>query len=81
MLHEIRTATITGKGQISIPKELRDKKLFATGDKVAILAFSDHIEIRPLKQLSEGIKTALASERVLKKEWDTPEEDEAWKNL
>lgn len=29
----------------------------------------------------EEAKTHLASEKVLSRDWDTPEEDEAWKNL
>ena len=28
-----------------------------------------------------GIMTMLASEAVLRREWDTPEEDEAWEDL
>lgn len=30
---------------------------------------------------SESFLTMLASEKVLSKEWDTPEEDEAWADL
>jgi hypothetical protein len=29
----------------------------------------------------DEVKTHVASEKVLSREWDTPEEDEAWKNL
>jgi prevent-host-death family protein len=29
----------------------------------------------------EGLQTALASEAVLRREWDTPEEDAAWADL
>ena len=29
----------------------------------------------------EGVFTHLASENVLSRDWDSPEEDEAWKNL
>ena len=35
-------------------------------------------------QIPDGVSAhqcMLASERVLAKEWDTPEEDEAWKEL
>jgi hypothetical protein len=31
--------------------------------------------------LSEGMETALLSEPSLRKDWDTPEEDEAWAHL
>ena len=77
---EMRTATITGKGQISIPKEIRSDK-FKEGSKVAIVAYKDRIEIRPMKQISSRMETAFASERVLAKDWNTKEEDKAWKDL
>ena len=77
---EMRTATITGKGQISIPKEIRSAR-FKEGEKVAILAYQNKIEIRPLSQLSEQMETAFASEKVLAKDWNTKEDDEAWKDL
>jgi AbrB family looped-hinge helix DNA binding protein len=84
----MRTATITDKGQIAIPKEMRGLDGFEEGDKIAIIAYNDRIELRPLDQVNkkldfskEGILTALASEKVLAKEWLTKEEDEAWKNL
>jgi hypothetical protein len=31
--------------------------------------------------LTESMQTALASEAVLARDWDTPEEDEAWADL
>lgn len=78
---EIKSATITEKGQIAIPNNIRKKGGFKEGTRVAILAFEDHIEIRLMKQISEKMVTALASEKVLAKDWNRKEEDEAWKNL
>jgi len=80
-LLEIKTATITEKGQISIPLDIRKKEGFKVGSKVAILAFEDKVELRPLKKLSESMLTALASEKVLAKDWNTKEEDKAWAHL
>jgi len=80
-LMEIRSATITEKGQIVIPKQLREKEGFKTGSKVSILAFEDHLEVRPLKEISESMECMLLSEEVLAKEWNTPEEDKAWAYL
>ena len=74
----MKTATITSKGQISIPKEIRSKE-FKTGSKVAILAYKDRIEIRPLKKVSKRLETVLASQRALAKDWD--QEDKIWKDL
>lgn len=80
-LIEIKSATITEKGQITIPKGIRDVEGFKTGSKVAILAFKDHIELRPMDQISEKMATAVASEKVLAKDWNSKEDDKAWKNL
>jgi AbrB family looped-hinge helix DNA binding protein len=85
---DMKTATITDKGQISIPRDMREIDGFEEGDKIAIIAYNDHIELRPLEQVNrrldfskEGMLTALASEKALAKDWLSKEEDEAWKNL
>ncbi|WP_156153786.1 AbrB/MazE/SpoVT family DNA-binding domain-containing protein [Methanosarcina sp. MTP4] len=38
---------MNSKGQITIPMDLRDEK-FREGHKVALLAYEDGIEIRPI---------------------------------
>jgi prevent-host-death family protein len=60
---------------------------------VAVVAYEDYIAVqdelrkrratrRVQRRLeAEAGATMIASERVLAKEWDTPEEDEAWANL
>ena len=78
---EMKTAKITEKGQIAIPKDIRKLEGFEQGSKVAILAYKNKIEIRPLKKLNENMLTALASEKVLSRDWLTEEEDEIWKDL
>ncbi|MBT3408648.1 AbrB/MazE/SpoVT family DNA-binding domain-containing protein [archaeon] len=80
-LIEIRSATITSKGQIAIPKDVRNLKGFKEGSKVSIIAYNDRIEIRPLQQLREKLDVTYASEKVLSKDWLLKEEDEAWKDL
>ena len=80
-LIEVKTAKITEKGQIAIPKDIRDMEGFKKGSKVAILAFEDRIELRPMEQLKEKLFTALASEKTLAKDWNSKEDEEAWKNL
>lgn len=77
----MKTATITEKGQIVIPKEIRNLKQFKVGSKVAIITFEDHIEIRPLKEFNERFFPAFASEKALAKNWLSKAEDEAWKDL
>ena len=80
-LIEMKTATITGKGQIAIPKDIRVLEGFKEGSKIAILAYEDRIELRPLKQINERMFTALASENTLAKDWNSEEDEEAWKDL
>ncbi|MEK6948126.1 MAG: AbrB/MazE/SpoVT family DNA-binding domain-containing protein, partial [Nanoarchaeota archaeon] len=72
-LMEMKTATITQKGQIAIPKSIRDLEGFKEGSKIAILAYEDRIELRPLKQIKKMF-TALASEKVLAKDWMSKED-------
>ena len=78
---DIKTATITGKGQIALPKEIRKVKGLKNGSKVAVISYADRIEIRPLLQVSEKMETAFASEKMLAKDWKSKEEDKAWKDL
>ena len=80
-LLEMRTVTVTEKGQIAIPKDIRKLEGFKEGTKIAILAFNNKVELRPLKQFNEKMFPALASEKSLAKDWLTKEEDEAWKDL
>lgn len=80
-LLEIKTAKVTEKGQIAIPKEIRALEGFKEGTKIAILAFDDKIELRPLRQLNEKMFPALVSEKSLAKEWLTDAEEKAWRNL
>ena len=80
-LIEMKSGTITRKGQISIPKRIRNLGGFKEGEKIAILAYDDRIELRPMEQVDKSMQTAFASEKVLAKDWNSKEEDEAWKNL
>ncbi|MFP4118215.1 MAG: AbrB/MazE/SpoVT family DNA-binding domain-containing protein [Candidatus Woesearchaeota archaeon] len=80
-LIEIKSATITEKGQIAIPKDMRRLESFKTGSKIAILSFEDHIELRPLDQVDLKTKNAIASEKSLAKDWNSKKDEEAWKDL
>ena len=80
-LLKMKSATITSKGQISIPKYIRDLGGFKEGEKIAILAYDDIIELRPMEQVDKSMQTAFSSEKVLAKDWNSKEEDETWKNL
>lgn len=79
-LTKMETATITEKGQIAIPQDIREIEGFKIGDKIAILAFEDRIELRPLKKVNKSF-ASLASEKTLAKDWLSKEDENAWKNL
>lgn len=81
VLLEMKTAKITEKGQIAIPRDIRELDGFEEGDKIVILAFEDRVELRPLKQFRDKMFTALISEKSLAKDWLSKEDEEAWKNL
>ena len=80
-LIEVKTVKMTEKGQIAIPKNIRELEGFEEGSKIAVLAFDDHIELRPLKSIKSGRIAALLSEKSLSKYWNTKEEDKAWNDL
>ena len=79
-LIEIKNGTVTAKGQIALLKAVR-RRTFKAGTKVAIMAFDDRIEVRPLHHVSTRMETAVASERSLAKDWNSEEEDAAWHDL
>ena len=80
-LIEMKTVKITEKGQIAIPKDMRKLEGFEEGEKIAILAFEDRIELRPLSQFNEIMFTAIVSEKILAKDWLSEEDEKAWRNL
>ncbi len=55
MLNTMKTSTITSKGQIVIPSELRERKEFKPGKQVVILEYEDHLEIRPFEAVAKKI--------------------------
>jgi AbrB family looped-hinge helix DNA binding protein len=77
----MRTATITEKGQISIPKDLRKVKGFRNGEKIMIIAHNDFVELRPLNKIIAAMKNVAINEKSLAKHWNSKEDEEAWKNL
>jgi AbrB family looped-hinge helix DNA binding protein len=78
---EIKTTTITEKGQICLPQKARQMAGFKEGSRIGIIVYEDRVELRSMKQISEKLFPALATEEVLAEAWDTKEEDEAWKDL
>ncbi len=66
--------------QIVSIEEIEERLRQLPPDKLAVvLDFVSYLAERQLS--SEAFQTMLASEAVLRKEWDTREEDEAWQHL
>ncbi len=80
-LIEMKTSKITSKGQIALPKDIRNLEGFKEGAKIAILAFENRVELRPLNQVNEKMFAVFASEKSLAKDWLSKEDEEAWKDL
>jgi AbrB family looped-hinge helix DNA binding protein len=80
---DIRTATITEKGQICIPNTTREIAGLNKGTKITIISYKDRVELRPLKKMQDlgVLECMLASEKALAKNWLSKEDDEAWKDL
>ncbi|MBU0471336.1 MAG: AbrB/MazE/SpoVT family DNA-binding domain-containing protein [Nanoarchaeota archaeon] len=84
---DIKKITLSPKGQICIPKDMRDEVKFKDNEKLIMIADKNQIIIRKttdfLKRLkldSESITNMLLSENILKKDWDN-EYDEQWNNV
>ena len=82
-IRDIRTATITQKGQICIPNVARNLAGFREGTKISVVVYTDRVELRPLKKekMNEALLCMLASEDALAKNWLSKEDEEAWKDL
>jgi len=82
-IKDIRTATITEKGQICIPNTARNLAGFREGTKISVVVYKDRVELRPLKKenMNEALLCMLASESALAKNWLSKEDEEAWKDL
>ena len=82
-IKEIRTVTITKKGQISIPRIARTLAGFKEGTKISVIVYSDRVELKPFQKdtLNDSLMCMLASEESLAKNWLSKEDEEAWKDL
>lgn len=80
----MKTLRVSPKGQISIPKEARDALGIRTGENLVMLVNQRGIFLERSKSLMksledrlESFECMLASEEVLKKDWDN-KYDERW---
>ena len=71
--------TVGEKGQIVIPKRMRDDLKISKGTKLIVSEDKEKITIKPVK-LDEKHLFMLLSETSLKKTWDNPY-DERWDDV
>jgi len=78
MAAPVQIATITAKGQMTIPKAVREAARLAEGDRVVVVVEEGRIILRKLEQPADpwlaGLETTLEA-------WDSPEDEEAWRDL
>ncbi|MBF0166791.1 MAG: AbrB/MazE/SpoVT family DNA-binding domain-containing protein [Alphaproteobacteria bacterium] len=71
-------ARITSKGQMTIPKRIREAARLKSGDLVSLDVQNDRILMRKVKQMDEAY---LRSVQSTLGEWGSPEDEEAWRDL
>jgi len=75
----IEVITVGEKGQIVIPKKIREELKIIKGTKLIVSEDKEKITIKPVK-LNEKHLFMLLSETSLKKTWDNPY-DERWDDV
>ena len=79
---EVQIITLSKKGQIVLPKKVRDELRVEQGSKLLLVERQGKVTLTKLDNLlKKKVSTLLLSEKSLAKDWLLPEEDEAWNNL
>ena len=78
----VRTVTVSGKGQISIPQEIRKQLAVEKGSKLVVVLKDKKLLIYKASDILQSTEDGFGdvvrhSELSLKKIWDN-EEDEVW---
>lgn len=72
------TSKVTSKGQITLPKEVRQALGISTGDRIAYRTKDNVVILRKVEPFNAVWHAALSSTM---EEWNSPENDEAWHDL
>ena len=71
-------ARITSKGQMTLPKRVRDAARLACGDVVVFVVENDRVIMRKVRTEADaylrGVQETMA-------EWNSAEDEDAWKDL
>ena len=76
----ISASKVTSKGQVTIPKEVRERLRVRAGD-VLVYEFQENgpVVVRKMEPFDAGWHRALSA--TLADEWNSPEDDEAFGDL
>jgi len=75
----MQLARINAKGQVTIPKRIREAAHIREGDMLAFdLDSNNRITI---KHLEPAVDLELAALQNTLSEWNSPQDEEAWRNL
>ena len=71
-------AKLTSKGQVTVPKEVREKLRLKAGDTLAYELDGNTAHIRKVERFDAPWHNALSATL---EEWNSPEDDEAFRDL
>jgi len=78
----VEIITVSGKGQIVLPKNVREELNINQGTKLLLVEKKGQIILSKTDEVLKKIPfTSLASEKSLAKDWLSKREEKAWKNL
>ena len=72
-----RVTTLTNKGQVTIPKEIRDELGLKPSDKILFSLENGHVTLRRAYPALEEVAGSIPAIDVPMKEWDDIVQDEA----
>jgi AbrB family looped-hinge helix DNA binding protein len=75
-----KVSVVDRRGRLTIPGSIRKKMGVKEGDIFLIREEEARLVCEKIS-ISSSFQMMQASEKVLSRDWDTPEEDEAWKDL
>ncbi len=74
----MKVSRISSKGQVTIPKAIRESLGVRPGDLIAYEVQDDGVALRPVEAMNEAFHDYLS---LTLDEWDTPIDDEAFHGL
>ena len=72
-----QVTTLTSKGQVTIPKEIRDQLGLKPSDKIMFSLENGHVTLRRAYPALEEVVSSIPAIDVPMKEWDDIVQDEA----